>query len=139
MDPYTHDTDTQYHSQFREAHQGQYRYLYQLQELDSYKPERTNTLLPAELKHIEYPVNLEVWHQALSSHPDQHFFQYILSGLKEGLRIGFQHRKAGLKWCTSNMASKDHSAVVSEYLAKELHLNRLVRLSRSKAEAFSGS
>ena len=33
------------------------------------------------------------------------------------------------------MANKDHSGVVSEYLAKELHLNRLVRFPRSKAEA----
>ena len=33
------------------------------------------------------------------------------------------------------MANKYHSGVVSEYLAKELHLNILVRFPRSKAEA----
>ena len=103
--------------------------------MDKCRPdEATCHKLPDKLKHIESPVNLRVWQQALSTHPDQQFAQHILKGLEEGFRIGFQHQKAQLQQCRSNMANKNQS-IVSEYLDTELRRNRLVKLSKSEAEA----
>ena len=103
--------------------------------MDKCRPdEATCHKLPDKLKHIESPVNLRVWQQALSTHPDQQFAQHILKGLEEGFRIGFQHQNAQLQQCRSNMANKNQS-IVSEYLDTELRRNRLVKLSKSEAEA----
>ena len=109
--------------------------MQQLLEMDRSRPEKaTAGMLPGSLRHSESPVNQRVWRQSLSTHPDQQFAQYILKGLEEGFRIRFQHQKAQLRQCKSNMANKNKS-IASEYLDTELHCNWLVTLSKSEAEA----
>ena len=105
--------------------------MQQLLELDQCRPPRKHELQD-QLRHIETPVRLAVWQEALANHPDQRFASYILKGLEEGFRVGFNHREARLQQGAHNMPCSNHD-VVSEYLKGELNLNRLVRLSNREA------
>ena len=105
--------------------------MQQLLELDRCRPPSQHELQD-QLRHIETPVRLSVWQEALANHPDQSFAKYILNGLKEGFRIGFNHKEAKLQQGTHNMPCSNHK-VVSEYLETELNLNRLVKLSDREA------
>ena len=69
---------------------------------------------------------VEAWAQALSRHPDKAFAHYICTGLRFGFRIGFSGNVC-LKPAPNNMRSAhDHPTVVSEYLAKETALGRML-------------
>lgn len=52
--------------------------------------------------------------------------EYLLKGIKQGFRIGF-NRKQRLQNATSNLPNQAPS-VISEYLAREVSLNRMVKL-----------
>ena len=77
---------------------------------------------------------MDEWQELLATHPDQQFAQYILTGLKEGFRVGFQHQKASLQHCDRNMVGSNQS-VVAEYLRTEWQLKRLAKLSMCEAKA----
>ena len=116
------------------AQNAQYEYSQHLLELDKCRPaEASCSTLLEKLRHIESPIRVRVWKQSLSEHPDQQFAHYILKGLEEGFRIGFQYKHAQLKQCSSNLVVKD-PLVVSEYLDTEFSLNRLIKLSEKEAE-----
>ena len=103
----------------------------QLHKLDACRP--NNSLeLPALLKHIETPVNLATWERAMLSHPDRQFTNFILKGLSEGFRVGYQYDTAELKQEGKNMPCSNPQ-VITEYLQNELKANRVVRLSEEEA------
>lgn len=52
-----------------------YRFLRQLQDLDSCRPSAVVSV-PAKLAHIETLVKLSWWKSAMASHPDQAFAKY---------------------------------------------------------------
>lgn len=55
-------------------------------------------------------------------HPEFRFVQYILQGLEQGFRVGFDRRQP-LRSASSNCPSaKAHPGVVSDYIAKETSL-----------------
>ena len=125
---------THTHTPLITAQNARYKFSQQLLELDKCRPaEASCDTLPEKLRHIESPLRVGVWKQLLSEHPDQQFAHYILKGLVEGFRIGFQYKHAHLKQRSSNLVVKD-PLVVSEYLDTELRLNRLVKLSEKEAE-----
>ena len=63
---------------------------------------------------------------ALSTHPDQAVAGYICNGLQFGFRIGFAYG-APLRSASTNMESaRQHPAIISEYLRKELSLGRML-------------
>ena len=74
------------------------------------------------------PLVLESWRKLLIHHPDRMYVNYILSGIAEGFRIGFD-RTHNLQKASENMPSKVPS-VISEYLAREVSLNRMIKLPR---------
>lgn len=80
------------------------------------------------MQHITTPVRVHEWQQALSHHPDQRFVNYIINGLNDDFRIGYNWDKAGRRQCGRNMANSDSQAIVSEYLESELLANRVVKL-----------
>ena len=69
-------------------------------------------------------------------HPDQQFARYILHGLSQGFRIGFQHQSGRLRQSHSNMPIADPH-VVTEYIMAELAANRLVELSLEEAKSLN--
>ena len=79
-----------------------------------------------ELRHISTQLNVTAWADALDPHPDRAFACYICCGLRYGFWIGCASSVC-LKSASANMGSAiDHPEVVSEYIAKELALGRMV-------------
>lgn len=111
--------------------QSLYTYTNQLLELDSCRPLEP-AILPTPMKHIQTPAIAAVWEKQLAGHPDRQFVRYILQGLDQGFRIGFQHSSSRLQQAGSNMWIKDPK-VVSDYIAEELAVGRLVELSADEA------
>ena len=82
------------------------------------------------LQHIKTPLRPDQWQLVLASHPDRHFVNYLLEGIKAGFRIGFDYATHSCVPARGNMLSTlDHPEVVSEYLEKELKEGRITEIT----------
>ena len=73
------------------------------------------------------PLKLEAWGEALSNHPDYGFVHYILEGVHNGFRIGFDYTSCTTTPTKGNMLSAaQHADVISEYLKKECAEGRIL-------------
>jgi len=78
---------------------------------------------------------MEAWEQHLYRHPDRTFVAYLLQGLREGFRIGFD-RTTPCRATTRNLKSVyDHPEVVDAYLEQEVALGRVICLSEYKSSS----
>ena len=73
---------------------GRYRYTGHLLALETCKPEEVTSVTGAD---IVTPLQVEVWEAGLAAHPDRQFAEYILQGLRQGFRIGFDRAKTHLQ------------------------------------------
>ena len=63
----------------------------------------------------------------LRSHPDREFVALLLSGMREGFRVGYKHHESSSQSAKSNMRSVgENPEVVDRYLATECGLGRVV-------------
>ena len=84
-----------------------------------------NLLQKLSKSSITTPLVWRRWSQALENHPDKAFRDYIVSGLKEGFRIGFKGRKC--RPAKTNMKSAlEQPQVVSKYLWDKCATGRVV-------------
>ena len=114
-----------------ESHRGQYKYTSQLLALEACADGRGE--LPAYLCKIVTPLKLDAWQEALEDHPDQAFANYILGGIRNGFRIGFNRSRVCLKSRGTNMLSAtEQSQVVAKYLGEELQASRIVEIRRQE-------
>ncbi len=75
---------------------------------------------------IQSPLVWSEWEKALHEHPDQHFRDYILDGIGEGFRVGFDPLQR-LRSAKKNMQSAlINPAPVAEYLRTELEAGRVL-------------
>ena len=75
---------------------------------------------------IVTPIQLEFWQMELRHHPDQRFATFILKGLQNGFRIGFNNRTVRLKASKQNLLSAvEHPEVVTNYIKKEADEGRI--------------
>ena len=98
--------------------------------LDTCRPTHHSLTRPLALPVFSSPPPLPVsaWRAYLANHPDQTFATYILNGLKDGFRIGFD-RTRPLRSSRRNMKSAlENKAVVDAYIDEETRLGRLIRL-----------
>ena len=71
-------------------------------------------------------MDINFWSAELKLQEDKAFTQYILSGLTKGFRLGFHQPPQGLQAAKRNLLSaSEHPQEVTEYITKELALNRL--------------
>ena len=85
-----------------------------------------DTAVPSWLRRVATPLIWREWDRDLSNHPSLEFREYILGGIKNGFRIGF-NRRANCRSASRNLHSAlENAAVVREYLAKEVSLGRIV-------------
>lgn len=71
-----------------------------------------------------------MWKQALVEHPDQSMVHYLLSGMQNRFRIGFNYSSCMCILARGNMLSTlDHSHVVREYLEHELQEGRVTEIT----------
>ena len=70
-------------------------------------------------------------------HPDRAYCKYLVEGLRDGFRIGFQHGQVACRNASSNMQSANaHPEVVSDFLSSEFRAGR-VRASWTRLGALS--
>ena len=70
------------------------------------------------MQKVALPLILREWIEELKDHPDAEFRGYILNGIKNGFRIGF-NRAVTCKPASSNMHSAlENVGIVQEYLKK---------------------
>ena len=72
------------------------------------------------------PLRLDQFQTELQHHPDRAAVAYVLSGLREGFRIGFESSMVNLKSASSNMRSSfEHPFVIDSYLQTEVSSGRV--------------
>ena len=104
----------------------EYPYTHDLVMLDSFKSMNTNTPPIPNVQRIITPLNARSWQLALSTHPDSSLVAYLLSGINQGFRIGFDNNTR-LESAHANMLSAEQNPkVVTEYLHKEQQARRIV-------------
>lgn len=69
---------------------GQYIYTEDLKKLRDCKPQMQNPW-PPQLSGVYTPLMLPAWTHFLRDHPDQEFVGYLLDGIANGFRIGFDY------------------------------------------------
>ncbi len=96
-----------------------------LLEIDSCRPS-CPIRLPQGMEVVISPLNWRVWERALARHPDNRFRKYIVEGIRNGFRVGFDYW-VGVRVSLTNMASaREHPEVVDEYLAEECSSGRVL-------------
>jgi hypothetical protein len=66
------------------------------------------------------------WNKVLETHPDDEFRAYILNGIRNGFRIGFDRSIACHLAATNMKSALENAEVVREYLSKEISLGRII-------------
>ena len=83
--------------------------------------------VPAVLSTVRTPLKAANWARHLSSNPVLEFMAFLLCGIQEGFRVGFDYGRVVLKPSKSNMVSeREHPAIVSEYLQEECKKGRVI-------------
>ncbi len=50
--------------------------------------------LPVAREEVHTPLKWQEWDRSLAGHPDQRFRRYIVDGIKDGFRIGFDYSRS---------------------------------------------
>ena len=83
--------------------------------------------LPKILQVNPSPLEWKVWQDHLHNHPDKNLADYVIQGIRDGFRVGFDYAHHRTKQASSNMKSAlEHATVVQEYLAKECAEGRVL-------------
>ena len=101
----------------------QYIYTNHLLAFDSCHPLHTTPSSISEHHKVYTPLILERWSDELLLHPDQCFVQYILNGITNGFRIGFDHH-CPLQQPDYTMLTQNPS-IIAKYLQREVALGRM--------------
>ena len=106
-----------------------YKYTNDLLSFDACRPAEAGLgpALPPICRQITTPLDAEVWACQLRNHPDRAFADYIVSGIRQGFRLGFDYSKRKPLPAKKNMRSAtDNGTVVEEYLRKEVSAGRVI-------------
>ena len=80
----------------------------------------------AKLSRVTSQLNLTAWEEALRTHPDRTYVRFLLLGIENGFRIGFNYTNP-LRSAGSNMHSAvEHPEVVQPYLETECAKGRML-------------
>ena len=99
-------------------------YTQDLLELDSYLPV-AGQVSNKMLAKVNTPLQVTEWERAMASHPDREFVEYLLRGIREGFRIGYNYRGQTCSPASKNMLSARQNPQ-EEYLAKGVKEGRVI-------------
>jgi len=86
-----------------------------------------DTKQSACLAEVNTPLQFSVWKKYLADHPDEAFRDYILEGIQQGFRVGFDYQGNKCHPAAGNLKSaRENAGVVEEYIAKEVAARRVV-------------
>ena len=91
----------------------------QLMALDSCRPPQATH----ENANTGSPLIITQWIQMLQDHPDKSYVQFIIKGIQQGFRIGFNH--CCLCYPAITNLPSQVLYVICEHLSKEVSLNRM--------------
>ena len=94
--------------------------------LDACRPREPHRIVPAVLTRVVTPLRWRMWDLALTGHPDTRFRDYIVRGIREGFRIGFNYSKQCESARKNMRSARLNAAVVSDYLQTECAAGRVV-------------
>ena len=120
-----------------DAGSSHYRYLNDLLAIDSCRPIMESPVTQ-DLGRIATPLKADRWEEALRSHPDRLFVKYILTGIREGFRIGFDYNSFAnkLRPNSKNMRSAyENASVVNRYITEELSAERISPVKQQRPGA----
>ena len=81
------------------------------------------------LQKISTSLRVEEWERELVGHPDEELVGYVLSGIREGFRVGFDYSKHTCVSARANLLSAgENKQVVDDYLREECTRGRVVRM-----------
>ena len=95
--------------------------------------------VPERLQVVCTPLRVDCWARYLRTHPDQEFVGFLLSGMREGFRIGCDYHVVCCRGAERNMQSaEENPMMVDNYLVNECELGRVVGpLMESELKAMS--
>lgn len=96
--------------------------------LDECRTKSRAYMLPPGLVEINTPLNWTQWEECLADHPDSAYRNYLISGIRDGFRIGFDYNLAPqLRNACSNMQTAiQRPEVIRKYLAEECSEGRVL-------------
>eukprot|EP00731_Ephydatia_muelleri_P033273 Em0027g21a len=103
-----------------------YKYTADLLALDQCRPLPDTQCTHKYRAGITTPLRWEGWEHALRLHPDRQFVHYIVSGLREGFRVGFNYSRLCSGRVANMPSAREHPQVVREYLATECAEGRIL-------------
>ena len=102
-----------------------YPYTIDLLQLN-YCTESRPEILPTQALKIMTPLVTSEWEALLANHPDRQLVRYLLTGITEGFRIGFQ-RGLNYKRATGNTRSAImYPQPVAEFIQVEVQAGRII-------------
>ena len=108
---------------------GEYIYMQDLGDLDARRPLKDPTI-PAGVGVVNSTLVASEWEAVLASHPDREFAAFVVRGIQEGFRIGFDYRRQSGQKASRNMRSAgENPEPIDRYVQAELQAGRLIRLS----------
>ena len=85
------------------------------------------TAVPPILGTISTPLKWEAWATELEPHPDKEYARYIVAGIKQGFRIGFNYKNHRCNSAKSNMLSAvQHPQPIEAYISKEVAAGQII-------------
>ena len=99
----------------------------ELRVLGQRSPVGRHSSLPARMAKIASPLRTEVWADMLKQLPDKECAEYLLRGLSEGFRIGYEYETQKCRSARNNMQSAlENPQVVDQYIQQERSLGRVL-------------
>ena len=107
--------------------EGRYFSMSDLRAIDACRPAHT-PVIPAELGVVKSPLRASEWEEVLGNHPDREFARYIVTGIREGFRIGYDYgQQLGRKRAKNMRLASEHPEPIDNYVQTERREGRLIR------------
>ncbi len=95
-----------------------YQYTADLLQLNAVSSSSVSAL-PSQLHVINTPLQADAWQRCLEKHPDLDYVHYILTGIREGFRIGFNLQQPLQKSRRNMQSAYSHREVVAKQLTSD--------------------
>lgn len=102
-----------------------YRYMDDLRKLDACRP-LPGTVVPEAIQGVRTPLRVAEWDCQLRHHPDQRFREFIVRGIREGFRVGFDYSRECQASKRNMLSAEERAEVVGEYLQTEVTAGRIL-------------
>ena len=86
----------------------------------------TGSPVPMVLRAVHTPLRWDQWDRQLETHPDQRFREFIVRGIREGFRVGFDYQRTCRSSRKNMHSAEERSQVVHEYLQTEISAGRIL-------------